>query len=271
MGDDELSPPASPAPRPALRAVALPSEHGGWGLTAEPIVLGLLTAPSIAGFFLGLAAMLAFIAHTPLRVVLVDRHRDRELPRTALARRVLRGELAAIAALGSAAALLTSDTFWWPALIAAPLLAVSLWFDTRSRSRRLAPELAGTIGIASVAAMIVLAGGGDVTIAVAAWLILAARAVTSIPHVRSQIAALHDRPEQPRVLLAADAAAAATTIAGVLVTVSALAGAISVAAVIAIQRFTSSRHDAAKVIGIRQMVLGLVVVVATAAGLNSVI
>src|SRR5690606_31573863 len=35
---------AAPAPRQRsmLRSVALPSEHGGWGLTGEPIVLGLL-------------------------------------------------------------------------------------------------------------------------------------------------------------------------------------------------------------------------------------
>jgi hypothetical protein len=32
--------------RSRLRSVALPSEHGGWGLTLEPAVLGLLVAPS---------------------------------------------------------------------------------------------------------------------------------------------------------------------------------------------------------------------------------
>ena|SRR5438045_2599608 len=32
-----------------IRLVALPVEHGGWGLTLEPIALGLLLAPSEIG------------------------------------------------------------------------------------------------------------------------------------------------------------------------------------------------------------------------------
>ena len=42
--------------RPAWRVVALPDEHGGWGLTAEPVLLGLLVAPSWAGLAIGAAA-----------------------------------------------------------------------------------------------------------------------------------------------------------------------------------------------------------------------
>ena len=40
------APPPAAAPRAKqrspLRTVALPSEHGGWGLTLEPVLLGLL-------------------------------------------------------------------------------------------------------------------------------------------------------------------------------------------------------------------------------------
>ena len=35
-----------------LKTIVLPAEHGGWGLLFEPIALGLLVAPSIAGFYL---------------------------------------------------------------------------------------------------------------------------------------------------------------------------------------------------------------------------
>ncbi|VAV92581.1 Putative membrane-spanning protein, partial [hydrothermal vent metagenome] len=28
-----------------VRSIALPTEHGGWGFTLEPILLGLLVAP----------------------------------------------------------------------------------------------------------------------------------------------------------------------------------------------------------------------------------
>jgi hypothetical protein len=52
--------------RSPWRAVVIPSEHGGWGLTLEPVVLGLLVAPSIAGLAIGVAAFLAFLVRTPL-------------------------------------------------------------------------------------------------------------------------------------------------------------------------------------------------------------
>src|SRR5438067_8458307 len=45
--------------RSPWRAVVIPSEHGGWGLTLEPALLGLLVAPSIAGGALAIAAFLA--------------------------------------------------------------------------------------------------------------------------------------------------------------------------------------------------------------------
>ena len=46
--------------RAGWRAVAMPSEHGGWGLTLEPVLLGLLVAWSGAGVALGIAAFSAF-------------------------------------------------------------------------------------------------------------------------------------------------------------------------------------------------------------------
>ena len=52
--------------------MALPAEHGGWGLTLEPGLLGLLMAPSAAGVCVALAALVAFLARTPLKVVVVD-------------------------------------------------------------------------------------------------------------------------------------------------------------------------------------------------------
>lgn len=254
--------------RSTLRSVSVPNEHGGWGLTAEPVVLGLAVAPSIAGACIGVAAMLAFLARTPLRVVLVDRHRGRDLDRTALARRVLLVEVAAIVVLAAVALGTATDGFWWPAAIAAPLVGVELWFDTRSRSRRLVPELAGTYGICSVAAMILLAGGHPPAQAVAVWLVLVGRATTAIPHVRAQIARLHHRPSSPAILLVADGAALAFAIAAVVVDGSVAAGAVAVAMVVAFQRATARTDAPAKVIGIRQTALGLAVVLATAVGIH---
>jgi hypothetical protein len=47
--------------------VAIPSEHGGWGLTFEPVLLGLLVEPSWPGVAIGAAALTAFLVRTPLK------------------------------------------------------------------------------------------------------------------------------------------------------------------------------------------------------------
>ncbi len=53
-----------------LRPIALPAEHGGWGLLFEPIVLGLLLAPSLAGLLLSVAATGAFLARHPFKLAI---------------------------------------------------------------------------------------------------------------------------------------------------------------------------------------------------------
>ena len=104
------------------RQVAVPTEHGGWSLTAEPVVLGLIVAWSGSGLALGLAAMLAFVARTPLKIVLVDRWRNRWLDRTRLAAWIAAGELALIATLAVVAATgADNNRFWIPLAVAAPL------------------------------------------------------------------------------------------------------------------------------------------------------
>lgn len=264
-----VAPPASTpaAPQPRIRSVALPSEHGGWGLTLEPCLLGLAIAPSSAGLCLAAAAMTAFVARTPLKVVLVDRHRRRSLPRTVLAGRVAAVELIALVVLVGAAVLLADAPFWVPVVVAAPLVLVELWFDVRSRSRRLVPELAGAIGVCAVAAMIVLADGGDTHLSAALWVVLAARILTSIPYVRAQIARLHGRAAAAAMGVAADAAAVTTAAIAVALDRQVAAGAGAVVLVVIVQRLMARGPvPRAAVLGIRQMALGFGVVAATALG-----
>ena len=253
--------------RSTLGSVALPKEHGGWGLTLEPGLLALLVAPGTAGVCLASAALVAFTARTPLKVVLVDRHRGRSLARTRLAARVTCGELFVLAALIVAAVVLANDPFWAPALVAGPLVLVELWFGMRSRGRRLVPELAGAVGVCSVAAMIVLADGGSGRLAAGVWLVLAARVVTSIPHVRGLVARLHGRTYRDASTVVSDCAAIAGAVAAVWLDRGLFVGAIAVVAVVVIQRITARRPlPRATVLGIRQTAMGLGVVVATAAG-----
>jgi hypothetical protein len=259
--------PPQPGTRSVLRSVAVPTEHGGWDLTLEPVVLGLVIFPSGAGLCLASAALVGFMARMPLKVVLVDASRGRHLERTTVARRLVAAELIVLVALVAGAFVLAQGPFWVPAVVAAPLVGLELWFDMRSRSRRLVPELAGAVGISSVVAMIVLAGAGDARLAGALWLILVARCVTSIPFVRDQIARLHRRPRRSPTLVVADLAALGTAAVSVALDLALTAGAVALAGIVTYQRFSARRPlPRAVVLGLRQMALGFALVAVTAAG-----
>jgi hypothetical protein len=48
----------------------LPKEHGSWSLALEPLALGLLAAPSLAGGPLAIAAIAGFFLRRPLKILL---------------------------------------------------------------------------------------------------------------------------------------------------------------------------------------------------------
>jgi hypothetical protein len=245
--------------------VAIPTEHGGWSLTLEPVLLGLLVAWSWSGFALGAAAMLAFVTRTPLKLVLVDAWRGRWLARTTVAARVAAVELIVLTALVVVAALTADARFWWPLLVAAPLVAVELWFDMRSRSRRLLPELAGTVGIGSVAAAIALADGAAGSLALGLWVVVAARAVAAIPYARTQVFRTRGRPHDVRHSDLAQVVAALVVTAAASADVVPLAAALAIVAVAAFNiRAVRVAPRPAKVIGLQQMFFGFAVVIITA-------
>ena len=66
--------------RVSWRSVAVPREHGGWGFLLDPILLGLLVAPSAAGIFLVLLDLASFLARTPLKIVWKDSQSGRHRP-----------------------------------------------------------------------------------------------------------------------------------------------------------------------------------------------
>lgn len=247
----------------------MPTEHGGWGLTLEPAVAGLIVAPSGAGVALAGAALVAFLARTPLRVVLVDLYRRRRLERTRRAATVLGIEAVVLAVL--AAVVVTGadgDRWWWPLAVAAPLVAMESAYDARSRSRRLVPELAGAVAMGAVAATIVEVDGGQRSVAAALWVVLAARAVASIPFVRYQVTRVRQRAVARWTSTVAQVTALAVAAAAVAVTGGAVAGALAVGAA-AVFHLWAARRPVPKVavIGAQEMVVGLTVAVVAALGL----
>lgn len=250
------------------RLVAVPTEHGGWSLTAEPALLGLFVAWSTSGLALGLAVMVAFMARTPLKLVLVDRFRRRWLPRTRLAAQIAAAEVTVLVVLVAYAASI-GDAFWLPFVVAAPLIGVELWFDMRSRGRRLIPELAGSVGIGSIATAIALADGASSSVAWGLWVVIAARSVAAIPYVRAQILRAKARPGPTWHSDVAQIAAVSAALFGWAIDL------VPAAAVIVIAVFASINLTAvrltprpAAVIGIQQTIVGIAVIAATAIALN---
>ena len=175
-----------------IRTIALPAEHGGWGFLLEPVVLALVLAPSIAGFYLAFSAVAFFLARQPLMLVVMNRRRPS--PRTGLAKRfaaiyVITGSVCLIAAMA-----FTQHRFFVPLLIALPLASVQLAYDWTGRRRVLSAEIAAAIAVSSLAASILLAGGQPSAPAYAVWVVMIGRAVPSILYVRSCLARRHRRP-----------------------------------------------------------------------------
>jgi hypothetical protein len=105
-------------------AVAIPTEHGGWGLTLEPVLLGLIVAWSGAGAALGVAAFRALLLRTPAKLIAVDPAPSLGGPFT-LARRMAIGELVVLVAAVLVAAATAGWTWVGPVAMAAPLVAVT--------------------------------------------------------------------------------------------------------------------------------------------------
>ena len=253
--------------RSPWRAVAVPSEHGGWGLTLEPVLLGLLVAWSWPGLLVGVAAFVAFLARTPAKLVAVDLRRDRRLARTGLAALVAAAEVLFLVAAAVVVTLATGTAWLVPVAVAVPLVAVEWWFDIRSRGRRLVPELCGAVGVAASAAAIAVAGGASGWLAAALWLVLAARSLGAIPFVRAQIVRWRRGVTDVRSSDVAQVVSVAVAAVAVAADGRVVAGTVFVA-VLAVLQARWSRHDppAVKVLGLRQMALGLALVAVTAAG-----
>lgn len=174
-------------PNVSVRKLAMPVEHGGWGILLEPVVLGLIVAPSLAGLLVALAAVAAFFARQPLKIALVDRSRGKTYPRTitALALTIVFAVAGAAAFAGAVA--LAGWSLALPAVAALPLALVQIRYDARNDSRRLLPELAGAVAMSGVVASIALADGSTALAAAVLWGVMLGRAIPAILYIRTRV------------------------------------------------------------------------------------
>ena len=179
---------SSPVHRPvAWRPLALPPEHGGWGLLLEPIALGLLVAPSAAGVLLGCAAVAAFLVRHPLRVAVRDRFHGKRHPRTTACQQLAAGYMVIAVSTLVAGGVLAGPAALLPCLAAAPLAATQFLYDVRNEGRKLYPQIAGGVALAMSAAAIAIAGGQPHIVAFALWLLMAIRSAGAVVHVRATL------------------------------------------------------------------------------------
>jgi hypothetical protein len=255
--------------RPSLRSLLLPAEHGAWGFLAEPLVLGLWIAPTIAAGWLGLAVLQLFFLHQPLKWALKDGLRGKFYARTRWA-----AGLVVALGLGAAGALSLAirygeQPFWLPLLLALPLGGWQLRYEIANRGRDLLPELAGALGLQLAAPALALAGGAPPAVAWGLAAVLAARTVPSILYVRARLRLERGEPANRAEALYSH------TLALLLIGLAAIAGwipwlaaaAVGLLWLRALHGLSSFRRPApAKVIGIGELLYGLFVVVATALG-----
>jgi len=251
----------------AIRLVIVPPEHGGWAFLLEPILLGLLVAPSISGLWLALAASAVFMVRQPLKQALADRRGGKRYPRTVLAERFATGfALLALVALALAIPAARAP-IWPPVLLAAPFALLQAYFDMRRRSRQLAAELAGALAIGASGAAITLAGGFALPAALALWALLGLRAVASILYVRARLRLERGEPPNAVPALAAQLGALA---AGCLLVYGHLLPWLAVALLTllgarALWGLSPFRHPArAAIIGAQEIVISLLTVASMA-------
>jgi hypothetical protein len=149
------------APAPQRETSLLPREHGAWGQLAFPLATGLaLGRPGPAALLLASAAVLAFLAHEPLLVVLGQRGRRARDAAGAVALRRL-GLLGAGALAAGAAGLVLAPGARLAAILPAALALAVLVLARARLERTVGGELLVAAALAAWTAPVALAAGAS--------------------------------------------------------------------------------------------------------------
>jgi len=169
-----------------LKSVALPPSYGSWSLVSEPILLGLLSAPSWPGLLIALAGLLTFLLNQPFKIILADRQRGRQYARTRLARWVALVYLffATVCFLG--AIWLVGLLPLLPLALAIPLLLIFIVYEVRP-GRSWQAELSAPAAFSAIAASIAIAANWDLVPALALWVMMIARSLPAVLYVRARL------------------------------------------------------------------------------------
>ncbi len=174
-----------------LKNLLLPREHGAWGMLVEPLIVGLIAAPSLPGVvFVAVAAVAAFFARRPLLLGFFNR--AAKVDGSFAAARGLAIGLSLFALLLIAAAVpFAPKPVWLLAAIAtaAALGLVQLRFDIKKQGRSLPAELSGAFALAALAPMLVLVKTDAPDLALTLGLLVAAKQLAAITYIRLRLRA----------------------------------------------------------------------------------
>ncbi|MCO6510521.1 MAG: YwiC-like family protein [Aridibacter famidurans] len=177
-----------------LKRVALPNEHGSWGILLEPLVASLTIAASPAGWSAAVIVIGAFLLRQPSKVLVSDLTAGCDLPQTRAAAKFA-AAFGSLALMGAAGALALGDPRdLLPLLLLVPIGIFQLYNDVSRNSRGLVPELVGSASISASAPAIALAGGWGVPEALALWALFVCRSVPSVVYVRQRLRLEKGRP-----------------------------------------------------------------------------
>lgn len=171
--------------RPNLKSIALPAEHGSWSLILEPLILGLILAPTWMGLSFALAMMAVFLVHQPAKVLLKAIRTGKSSERSRYAGYFLVGYLLAGVLFAIPALLQSTANFWLVISLIIPFALIQIVYDFRNESRNQIAEITGSIALSGGVALLVIIGDWQIGLALLLWLVMALRAVTSILYVRT--------------------------------------------------------------------------------------
>ncbi|HHJ53515.1 MAG TPA: hypothetical protein ENJ89_10000 [Caldithrix abyssi] len=247
-----------------LRAIALPREHGAWGFVLEPLILALLVAFSVPALYLAFAALLAFFAHQPVKVLLSGNRQKRGWAVLFLLI-YLAPSLFFILKFIPYADRQTLIIFG----VAVLVMVIYLGLDILHYGRRLFVEIMAPSAVGLMAAAMVKASGWSLAAALSLWAILLARAIPTAFYVHAKIKQLKGQ----RVLI--------RTTVGLHIAFSLIVGVLAVnhlvpvSAVVAVTVFLAramaglmpkAGHQTVKQIGMREFGYGAQLVLLTAIG-----
>ena len=246
-----------------IKQSAFPPEHGSWGLTLEPLVLGLLISYSTGGLFLALASFFFFLAHQPVRMFFA---KNPEIKKASFVFALLYLSVAVVCLVIA----FNNSAFpdFIPFLVALFLMSVFFIYELTVSKNEFGARLIAPVSIDFIALSIVLIGGMEFTNAFAFLLIIASRSVQSSFYIHELLKKFKQKPFKTFYV---HVIGVAFLIVAILLALENYAPVLpSLAIVILILRayagFKNTKKTTIKKIGILEFVYGILFVVITALG-----